>query len=303
MIDVIGIGHACFDNLCIIPDYPKEDTATRILDIKKQGGGAVSQALVTLSRLGCRAAYVGTLADDEAGKFLLEDYNMERIDTSYVSVCHEGITSTAFVLNNKNTGDRTIFYYPGKLPKLEFDLDKENFINKSKILHLDATDYDAAFQSALIAKKHKVMVSLDGCEIESNVERTIKLISLTDVLITNKIYPFEVTGCSNQNKALLQLAEMGPKIVVMTCGADGCLVILNNEVVHFPAYKIEAIDTTGAGDAFHGAFLYGILQNYSIEYTIKFASAVSAINCLSIGGRKGLPNKEQVLKFLESHEY
>lgn len=303
MFDVIGVGHACFDKLCTVPKYPREDTANRIISIVEQGGGAVSQALVALSRLGASTAYMGSLGDDKAGQFLLNDYKKEKVNTDYINISKNAVSSESFILISQETGERTIFYYPGKIPSLVVDKEIESVIGQTKYLHLDATDYVSAVKAAKAARRNNVKVSLDGCEVERNVEKTIALISLVDILITNETYPLQVTGQRNLSDAIRQLAEFGPKLIVTTCGANGSYYFDGKEIIQYPAYDITPVDSTGAGDAFHGAFLFGLANHYSIGKCIQFASAVSAINCMTVGGRKGLPTLKQVEDYMESHSY
>ncbi|MDR3644731.1 MAG: carbohydrate kinase family protein [Clostridia bacterium] len=303
MFDVIGVGHACYDNLCTVPVYPREDTASRIVAWDEQGGGAASQALVTLARLGASTAYAGNLGDDRAGQFLLADYQKEKVNTECVKVIKGAVSSTSFILISQETGQRTIFYYPGKLPVLDIEKATEAFIGQSSYLHLDAVDYDSALKAAETARRHHVKTSLDGCEVRDDVSQTIRLITLTDVLITNQTYPEKVTGCSCLPDALKKLAAMGPQIVITTCGADGAFCYDGSRIVHYPAYDIRPVDSTGAGDSFHGAFLFGLVNHYSIERCVQFASAVSAINCMTLGGRAGLPTLDEVFRYMESHPY
>jgi sulfofructose kinase len=298
--DIVGVGHVCCDFLGIIPYYPEVDRSVWMNRLEKQGGGAVSQALVTASRLGATAAYVGFLGNDDAGEFLRNEFIKEKVDISCLKIETQQRSSVAFIVIEKETGKRNIFSYPGTVSYHEFDSKAQCLIASAKYLHLDATNYDAAFTAAQIAEANKVKISLDGCEIAKEKEQTLKLIQITDILIANAIYPQEVTGIDNRGKALLELAKMGPEIVICTIGEKGCLAVIDKKIVPFETYSVPVVDTTGAGDVFHGAFLFGLLQQWSIDYTIKFASATSAINCLSLGGRVGIPTKDKVLQFIRT---
>ncbi|MCZ6679310.1 MAG: PfkB family carbohydrate kinase [Candidatus Poribacteria bacterium] len=100
-------------------------------------------------------------------------------------------------------------------------------------------------------------------------------------------------------EAVLQrLCEFGAKIAVVTLGERGCVAKWEKGIFAFPAFPVNVIDTTGAGDAFHGGFIYGLLQDWPVEQTIRFASAVAALNCCNLGGRSGLPTVEEVDRFL-----
>lgn len=296
--DIIGIGHACLDYLGIVPYVPEIDGSVRMTAMERQGGGAVSQALVAASRLGARTAYAGVLGADEAGEYLKNDFIKEKVDISGLTMEPGGRTSTAFMVVERDTGKRTIYVYPGTISRLRINDKIKSLILSARYLHLDATTYDTALEAASFAKEHRIKVSLDGCEIEAQKEKTFELIKLTDILITNETYPRVLTGMNDPQQALLTLAAIGPEIVISTIGSKGCLLVQNGRVISFEAYPIKAVDTTGAGDVFHGAFLYGLLQHWEIETIIKFASATSAINCLSLGGRVGIPTRKQVVDFM-----
>ncbi|TCL76475.1 sugar/nucleoside kinase (ribokinase family) [Hydrogenispora ethanolica] len=299
--DIVGVGHAACDFLGIVPRMPELDRCAWMNCLERQGGGAVSQALVAASRLGARVAYAGFLGDDDAGRFLRDDFLKERVDIECLELLPQQRSSVAFVVIEQGTGKRTIYVYPGTIASRPLSPKAQRLIAAARYLHLDATNPEAALEAARFAKANQVQVSLDGCEIAKEKEQTLELIRLTDILIANEIYPREVTGSDDPQKALLELAKMGPEIVISTIGKDGCLAVVNSEIVAFTAYSVPVVDTTGAGDVFHGAFLFGLLQNWPFDSIVRFASATSAINCLSLGGRAGIPTQDQVLRFIADY--
>ncbi len=301
--NVIGVGHLCYDHICIIKNYPSENTSTHIEKIYNQPGGAASQAIATLARLGEKTGYLGCIGDDDVGMFLYDNCKKEGIDVSHVQIIPKGISSTSFVLVNTSNANRTLFSYHDKLPPYKFIQDDEEYISKAKIIHIDGTMYENAYNAAIIARNAKIQVSLDGCSMQEDNLKNLALVELADILIMNETYPTRLIKGSNRENAMLKIATLGPKIVISTSGDQGCLAVLNGTVKSFPAYKIHPIDTTGAGDAFHGAFLFGLLHDYSLEYSINFASAVAAINCMSIGGRNGLPDLDSVKQFMTYYPY
>ena len=124
---------------------------------------------------------------------------------------------------------------------------------------------------------------------------------LSDILIMNKRYPLRVTGKDSYEEALLEISAWGPSTVMCTLGEKGVLAVLDGKVRHFPAYQVKALDTTGCGDVFHGAFLVALLEGYSVEDAIRFSSAVSAIKCQRVGGRAGIPTMGETLSFMKSN--
>ena len=142
-------------------------------------------------------------------------------------------------------------------------------------------------------------VSLDGCSRQKDNTLNLSLARMADILIMNAVYPRAVSGCADSGAALKFFSELGPKkAVIMTLGGEGCLALIDGEVRHFGAYPVKAVDTTGAGDVFHGAFLARYLEGYSVPDCIRFASAASAMKCTVPGGRAGIPAKESLEAFL-----
>jgi len=301
--DTIGIGHLCYDHISLIDGYPPEDTSRHIDEMFNQPGGAASQAIAAVARLGGSAGYLGNLGDDDVGRYLYSDCVSEGIDVSQVRLIPGGVTSTSYVFVNSRNASRTLFTYHDKLPAYSFDKAAEAYIGGAKCIHLDGTMYDNAMTAARIARERQVLVSLDGCSPQKDNDKNLALVALTDILIMNEAYPCRLMDEDDREQALLRIAELGPKVVISTSGEKGCLLARGGAIERFPAYTIEPVDTTGAGDVFHGAFIFGMLKGYAIEDTIKFASAVSAINCMSIGGRNGIPSFEQVRRFMAEHAF
>lgn len=299
VVEIWGIGHCCQDFSCIVEQYPKEDGSTHILDIDdSQGGGAMATAMVAASRLGATTGIYANLGDDEAGNKILNGLEKDGVYTGLVNRISGGRSSTSYVMVNPENGSRTKFPYHDQLPNLEWS---DNFIEslkKSKILHLDGTQYTNALAAARLAKKLGITISLDACSMQADNGKNLELASLADILITNEKYPCRVTEEDTMEKALLKFAQMGPSVVAATMGSRGCLYVKDGEVKHLPAFKVKAIDTTGAGDTFHGAFLSCWLRDKDIEHCLRFASAAAALKCEKQGGRAGIPNRETTEKFL-----
>ena len=301
--DIIGIGHACQDTICFVQGYPPEDSSRHIETYEVQPGGAASQAIAAIARLGGKAGYLGNVGDDTVGKYLIDDFKKETIDTSHLRMIPGGRSSFSMVVSNSLNASRTIFSYHDDLPSIEFSPAVNTYIGNAKYIHLDGTMYENALNAARIAKKMHVAVSLDGCSMQKDNAKNIALASLADILIMNEVYPCRLMETKDRELALLKISELGPKIVVSTSGSNGGLVVIDGTVVQFPAYHILPVDTTGAGDAFHGAFLFGLLQGFGLWENLRFSSACAAINCLTHGGRQGLPDRTAVDRFIMKHEF
>lgn len=295
---IAGVGHNCLDRLCTVEDYPPEDGSTHITSISIQGGGAVATAVAAAARLGVSAAWLGYLGEDETGREIRRLLEEDGVDTRYIRNVPGGRSSDSYVMVNPVRSTRTKFPYPDDLPPIQWDGELTEAVQKARVLHLDGTRYENALAAAKIAKAAGVPVSLDGCSTQKDNEKNIALASMADILIMNARYPLRVTGREDYGKALLEMAGWGPKVVIGTLGAKGCLAVIDGRLRAFPAYPVGAVDTTGAGDVFHGAFLAGWLRGMELEETIRFAGAVSAMKCTRIGGRAGIPSYEDALAFL-----
>jgi sugar/nucleoside kinase (ribokinase family) len=301
--DILGIGHTAFDTFCVVGEMPIPDTECWLDAVENQGGGAAAQAVVTASRLGMRAAFAGSVGDDSAGRFLVRDFRREKVDTGCLAVQRGKETSKAFIVTESSSGRRTLFVYAGTLSEFRLNDRTRRAIKKSRCVHLDATTFGVAEESADFSRACGVMVSLDGCEIQADHDLTARLVSKVDILITNESYPMALTGLKDDDEALLALAKMGPRIVISTKGSKGCRIVEGGSIKAYPAYKVRVVDTTGAGDVFHGAFLTAHLRGWGMDDSIKFASACSAINCMTLGGRKGIPSLKEVQGFIAAHDF
>lgn len=292
---IVGIGHCCQDTICVVESYPPEDGSTHILSIDdSQGGGAVATALAAAAKLGISCAMIAHLGDDVTGKRIrggLADFG---VDVSQMRSVPGGRSSSSIVMVDPKRGSRTKFPYRDDLPALPFDGAQREMILRADTLHLDGTRYENAIRAGQIAKAAGVIVSLDGCSRQKENEKNIRLAALADILIMNAVYPFAVSGRKDRDEALTFFETLGNKrVVMMTAGSDGCYVRMDGRTVHFPAFPIHAVDTTGAGDVFHGAFLAKWLETKDIAASIRFASAAAALKCKKPGGRSGIPTREE----------
>ncbi|NLZ49334.1 MAG: carbohydrate kinase family protein [Clostridiales bacterium] len=296
MVDIVGVGHCCQDYLCIIENYPPEDGSTHITQITSQGGGAVATAMVAAARLGIHTGYIGNLGDDEIGDMIISEFQQEQVNVSTISRLPNVKSLSSYVMIQPENGTRTKFPYQGKIPPISWDEKKKEMLRNAKILHLDGTDYENALNAALLAKEYGVTISLDGCSRQQDNSKNKELASMADILIMNAVYPMAVSGKSNIKDALLEISTWGPKIILSTAGANGVYAVIDRKVYHYKPCKAKVVDTTGAGDVFHGAFLVAYLMGKSFDDCIGFAQYTAAIKCGQIGGRTGIPDLQRVEK-------
>lgn len=257
----------------------------------------MATAMVAASRLGVSTAFIGNIGEDSVSEEIVRLFEDDGVSTEFIARrqdCH-GLESIVMV--NPANGSRTKFPERDCNPSIAWDDRLRSAIRGVKVLHLDGTNYENAINAAEIAKSCGVTVSLDGCSMQSDNRKNKKLASLSDILIMNKKYALRVSSKPNYEEALLEMASWGPKIVVCTLGENGSLAVRNGQACHFDAIKPEKlVDTTGCGDVFHGAFLCAWILGMDLENSIGFASAAASLKCSKLGGRAGIPSRDEVLR-------
>ena len=295
---IVGIGACVMDTLVTVPNFPKEDTKLRALSSKQSGGGPTATGLVTAQKLGEQTAYIGVLADDNGGVFLQRDFEKYGVDTQYIEIKSGYRSFTSFIWLAQDAATRTCVFDKGDLPALVLNERQKQVITDSQILMVDGNEIDAAEVACVVAKENATKVLYDCGGLYEGVERLLKL---TDVIIPSEEFSLGHTGCENVRDAAVRLYELyHPEVVVITCGKDGGIIYDGNEVVKYPAFLVDAVDTNGSGDVFHGAFAAAMVKGYSYMNCCLFASATSAIKCTGIGARESVPNEEAVLEFLKN---
>lgn len=293
--EVVGMGLNSVDFLTVVPEFPAPNSKMKMLQFSKQGGGQVATAMVALGRWGVKTKYIGKVGEDDLGQFSLNSIRQEGVDVSSVTIEPNATNQFAMIIVDGSSGDRTILWNrDGRLMYREGELLKEE-VCSGKLLHLDGHDIHAALQSARWAKEERIPTVID---LDKAEPLTSELIEEIDFVITSSRFPTLYTGISDREKALLELQKQTPGFLCATLGHEGAVALVNGEFLHAEGSKVKAVDTTGAGDVFHGGFIYGFLQNWELKEILKFANAAAALKCQNLGGRKGIPTLEEVQRFL-----
>ncbi len=292
--DVVGFGLNAVDHLCVVAQYPRFDTKTEILRYELLAGGQVATAMTCVARMGLKARYIGKVGSDALGRLSLESLRSESIDTSAVIVQPDARNQFALIIIDQSSGERTVLWdRDEKLDFQEHELKKEE-ICSGRVLHLDGHD-PAALRAAVWAQQSGIPVVVD---LDKVVVHCAELLRNVDFLITNASFPSELTGIADPSEALLALGKICHGFVASTKGAQGVIAAVNGRCVHFPAFKVQAVDTTGAGDVFHGSFIYGLLQNWSLQRIMSFANAAAGFSCTRLGALAAVPTLDHVLRMM-----
>ena len=294
--DVIGIGTCTADMLFVVPQPPTYGKSWRASQYLRQAGGPVSTALVTLARLGVSTRYVGRAGDDPEGVFIREEFQKEGVDVSRFMLEPNVFSRAVLVLVDQATGERCFTSRrETNTPLAISDLDRQE-IESARVLHLDDAE-EASVQAAKWARAAGVTVALDGTWYSEELEEL--LLPLVDMPIVSEVFAQGWMPGASPEAVVEKLYEFGARIAAVTLGERGCVAKSEAGVLTFPAFPVDVVDTTGAGDAFHGGFIYGVLQDWDAAETVRFASAVASLNCRQLGGRSGLPTVNEVNQFLE----
>ena len=298
-LEVAGLGYCSYDILAIIPGLPRFDDAAglHVVDLVHDGGGPVGTALTTLARLGVQTGYVGVLGEDQEGRFLYDRFVQEGVDVTRLRMRSDAGTNICLLLVEQATAQRAILCHQRvKASALSLDDADRAYIQSARVLHLDGQFLPAAIQAAYWAREAGRKVCLDANHPRPGLE---ELLPLVDWLVVAESFPAALTGISNPEDAAQGLLSIGAEVLVVTQGERGCQVWTVDEQFRAPGFPVRAVDTTGAGDAFHGAFVYAMLQGWDLHQVATFANAVAAINCQTLGGRRGLPTLAEVQALLE----
>lgn len=299
MCDLIGLGIACLDMIWLLDEYPAEDTKNQAGDLLIQGGGPAATALVAAARLGLSAAYFGAVGDDPAGRAILDGLREEGVDTSLAVVRAGGISHTATALVNRNNGKRTVIWHPGTASPPDPALLPDDRLGRVRFLHLDGHHPRTALPLARRARALGVRVSLDA---GSNYPWMAELAPLADILIGSEKFARDFTGETDPAAMVAKLAQAGPGIAGVTLGDRGGMLGCGREVFAYPGFAVRAVDTNGAGDVFHGAFLAALAAGSGPREAAIFASAAAALKCTAPGGRTGIPTRAEVEGFLQERQ-
>ena len=286
----MGLGSNAVDCVLQLTRFPVHGGKQRIESRTRLGGGQVATAAVLCARFGLKVRYVGRVGDDADGRFMMDLLSREGLDLSCVEVVAGGESQTACILVDP-LGERTILW--NRDPKLlsrPGEIQPES-IQVGEILHLDSHDQVGAIQAARLAREVGMKVSLDIDKIQPEVEQ---LLELVDFLIPTLSFVQAYTGLTDSEQALLQLDRSVPGFLAATAGSRGCLAVWEGQVHEVPGFAVEPTDTTGAGDVFHGAFVYALFQKWSVRQSLLFANAAAAISTTRLGSQGGIPSLAEV---------
>ena len=298
--DVVGVGLNATDTLIILPRFPAYGGKVPFQEEILSPGGQVASALGACAHLGLRVKYIGTVGDDERGRIQLESLRRSGINLDHVQVRQNCPNQSAYILVDRSTGERTVLWKRPECLRIDPSEITPELITCARLVHIDGHDTPAVERAARIARQAGIPVTVDVDTIYHGFDRVLPNV---DYLISSSEFPASWTSESDPFRALeLIQNEFGMRVAAMTLGAHGALARTGGRFTYSPGFVVECIDTTGAGDVFHGAFCYAVLQGMNIEESLEFSNAMAAMNCRALGARGGMATREEALAFARRSE-
>jgi len=300
--DVLGAGIAAVDDLCYVSTYPPVDCKIPIHSSIRQGGGPACTAIAAVGSLGGRAAYIARFGDNELSKFMKSALESRGVDISHIVHDPDGGPYHSFIVVD-HSGHRNVFYDPALYKVIAEDDLSSSLIQSAALILLDHLTEPSL--AAVAAKARKLGVPILG-DIEGQTESAKGLAGLTDYLVVPRAFAAWASDDPDPRNSCAFLAREKRLATVVTAGAEGCYVCTANDPVvrQFPAFKVNAFDTNGCGDTFHGAFALAVARKLAIKEAVTFASAAAALKAIAGGGKRrgwdALPSLEEVFDFLQA---
>ena len=305
--EVLMLGDINIDTVWPLPEFPipGRDGLTEFL--KVETGGAIVNSAIVLDKLGIPTGLLGCIGEDVWADKILGTITQSRINQAYLQTRKDYITGITFIIVTPD-GERTMFSCRGANIQLEpGDIDEE-IIKRAEMLHisgyalLESPQRDAVWQAVEFAKKHAIPISLDtGLEpVLADPEGLQRILNEVSICITGKEEIAALFHCSSLEEGAAHLLSSNIKIAAIKLGDEGCYVASKKESVLCPVFKVKVVDTTGAGDSFTAGMLYGWVHKLSLRATAVLANVLGALASTVYGAGSSFPEKEAVLKFLES---
>ncbi len=303
--DVVGVGANSVDYVAVVPALPQPSAALSKLRIEHHAimcGGQTATALAACSRLGLTTRYVGATGDDTNGRLVRDTLGRLDIDVSTLAV-HEAFNQFAFVLIDRQTGERIIFWNRDERLDLSESELRAASLGSARLVHVDDTDERAAIAAARIARERNIPVTSD---IDRVTSRTPQLIDSVTVAIFAENVPIELTGgradravSEEQVVAALRTLPRRPgQVLCATLGSRGAVALDDDGLHRHPGFEVKVIDTTGAGDVFRAGLIYARLHEWSLDQQLRFANATAAASCTKLGAIGSVPSLEEVGQLL-----
>jgi len=299
--DVAGFGLNSIDLVALVAEFPANNSKHRIRRFARLPGGQTATAMAVCARLGWRACYVGAFGGDELGELSRGSLTREGVDILASRTVEGARNQFAIVLVDGRSGQRTVLW--DRDPALSTDpasVPREAVVS-GRMLLVDCHETAAAARAASWAREAGIPTVVDVEKVRPGIGELLQHI---DAIVAAEAFPSELTGCEDLGRAIGAIArEFSAPLVCVTLGSGGSLARCGRREIRTPAFPIDCVDSTGAGDAFRGGLIAGCLREPEgdIEDVLRYANAVAALNCRGLGARGGMPSADEVAALLNAH--
>jgi sugar/nucleoside kinase (ribokinase family) len=298
--DVVGVGLNATDTLLVVPHFPAYAGKVAFEHEMLSPGGQVASAMVTCARLGLRAKYIGTVGDDERGLIQMASLREANINLDHVQSRSGCANQSAYIVIDRTTGERTVLWRRPECLRIDPSEIAPEQIACARLLHIDGHDTPAVEHAARIARRAGMPITVDVDAIYHGFDRVLPHV---DYLVASSEFPVQWTNQRDPFKALEMIQnEYHMRVAAMTLGAHGALALENGRFIYSPAFVVNCVDTTGAGDVFHGAFCYSVLEGMALHEALEFSNAMAALNCMALGARGGIRTRQDVRALMRRAE-
>jgi sugar/nucleoside kinase (ribokinase family) len=297
--DVVGLGECSADRVLLVDGIPGPGGKQRILRAFDSPGGQVATALLACARLGLRGAFLGAVGDDAAAATVLAPLLAAGIDLADVRHVAGAETRSAVILVEARGGERAVLHRRDARLALEPGHLRREAVRAGRVLYVDAGDPEASAWAAGVAREAAIPVVLDADAVRPGIDA---LLEVVDFPIVSREFAEEYGGTRSPADGLRALAARGARFAVVTLGDRGAIGSDGERVLESPAFPVTVRDTTGAGDVFHAAFVWGLLQGLEGAALLRAANAAAAMSCRAFGAQGGLPDRGALEAFLRERE-
>lgn len=299
--DVLGLGAVAVDDLIYVDEYPAPDLKVQVQDTARQCGGLAATALVAAARLGARCAYAGTIGTDDLSDYALNQLRREAIDLKHIRQTDAARVFHSRIIVGKRNDTRNIFSDGRGVVGATSAWPPAAVIQSTRVLLVDHVGVRGMLRASRIARRAGIPIVGD-LERDSGPGFT-ELFEFVDHLILSKEFAALHTGCTVPARVIRRLWNGHRQTVIITDGPRGCCYVDQADpkrVVHLPAFAVQAIDTTGCGDVFHGAYAAALAEGLPLVERIRISAAAAALKATQPGGQSGIPNRKRLQQFLTS---
>lgn len=297
---VLCVGSSVYDVTFPLENFIKENTKNRVNDCIKCGGGCIANAAYLLGKWGVDVSFAGIIGNDFYGKKIINEFKNVNVDTSYLQISDSFDTPISTIILNKNNGSRTIITNKSdhmKMKNIELNFTPD-------VILFDGEEYELMI--SLLKRYPNAIKIIDADKLTKEL---IELSKYADFMICSQNFAEKVTKMQINFENIKTIGAIYKKLkelfnnkIIVTLENNGALYEFNNKIRIMRPLTVETIDTTGAGDVFHGAFIYGILNRYDLESTIRISNIAASLSVTKLGGRTSIPTKESVKEILDEYK-